>query len=85
MPAATGVHVPTEPVVSQRSHAPVQAEPQQTPEAQKPEMHSLFAPHAPDVATLGLHVPLDEQKLPAAQSVSFAHVAGQLPWLPSHT
>lgn len=49
------VHVPTKPVRPHETHSPVQAAVQQTPSAQKFELHSSAAPHAVPSAFLGTH------------------------------
>jgi hypothetical protein len=75
-PTVIAAHVPLAPPVlaaEQALHAVVHALLQQNPSTQKPAVHWLFAAHAPPVAFLGAHVPV-EQKSPAMQSVSTAQV-----------
>ncbi len=82
VPGVTLPQVPLAPpvcAVVQPWHLAVHAELQQTPSAQKPLVHWLVPPHVVPFASLAVHTPPVPQKLPLAQSASFAHVVVQAP------
>jgi hypothetical protein len=84
LPAAIGPQVPSAPppflAAEQAWQSPVQAALQHTPSAQKPEAHSLPAPHAAPSACGGTHA-LPTQTRPLAQSAAEAQLVLQAPAL----
>ena len=76
-PFADAVQVPTAPVTLHASHAPGQAELQQTPSTQLPVWHCALFEQAVPLPRSGTQVvPLQYEV--AAQSAFVAHVVGQL-------
>ena len=74
-PAGTLLQVPSEPAIAHDMQSPVQAVWQQTPCAQKLELHSVSAPHAVPTAFLPQLVPL--QTLGDRQSALLPQVVRQ--------
>lgn len=65
----TATQVPSLPATSHASHCSPHAVAQQTPSAQKPEVHSASPPHVSPSASRGVHTPA-EQNAVALQSPS---------------
>jgi hypothetical protein len=84
VPAVEMVQLPTLPTVLQASQAPPHAPLQQTPSAQKPEVHWLPPPQEAPSTFFAVQVPPAPQKNPALQSASAAQAARQAEALPSH-
>lgn len=71
------VQLPAVPAASHAWHCPSHAVSQQTPSTQKPEAHSLGAPHVEPRRLFGAHVPLVVQNAVVAQSASVVQVVRQ--------
>ena len=87
--------VPREPVTSHRSHTLSQAELQQTPSTQLPEVHSRQMPCCATLQSLmrlqalprircGVQVPATLQNVPVPHSLSLVQDAGHVPCEPLH-
>ena len=81
--AGAGRHVPSWPDRLQRSQLPVHAPSQQTPSAQKPEVHSGLEVHVAPFDFNSTHAPFELQYRPGAHCRAPVHVDGQAPLTPS--